>query len=105
MAMKYIEGFVRKRHGLLQTFVKFKWEWSIHYEFNVNHKYSGNAFWVKGVSTFPNREAVRKAMRKEFSEQCRPNKIRNIQIKRRLVQVDWEAYDDSFRWNRGCGRR
>ena len=95
MAMKYIR--LLQNPAVWPTKVRmFKWEWAIEYEYNVN----GMGLWKYGISVFPNRKNARIVLANMHFDE----RTRDMKLKRRLVQAHWENYNDSFTWNRGCGR-
>lgn len=92
MAMKYIELF---KGWPSRWSRKFKWQWAIEYDskFDPPHRYLSRR-------NFSSREEAR-----QYKRQFENYGAENVVIKRRLVQVDWEDYSDSFTWNKGCGKR
>lgn len=78
----------------------FKWQWAVLYEFNTN--YGGlQPDWKPSISMCPDRARARRVKRAVEDDP----KCRNVRLARRLVEGRWTPYNDSFTWNRGCGKR
>lgn len=94
MAMKHI-SMMRSHYPALSKFgnLAFRWEWAIEFDSKLQGKR------VIGVTRFKSREEAR-----IYKRQYESYGATNVKIKRRLVQVNWEDYSDSFKWNRGCGK-
>lgn len=91
MSMKYVKLLAPMGLGFAKS-LTFKWEWGVAYEV-----FNGEA-WYPAFKHCESRRAARQFIR------GRGTWSRKHKIKRRLVQTQWEAYNDSFTWNRGCGR-
>jgi hypothetical protein len=82
---------------------KFKWEWRLEWEESSKDNFRDTVMvgWEQKWLTFKNRAVMRRF--KGFLQDA--EWTRNVVVKRRLVQVNWEDYNDSFTWNRGCGTK
>lgn len=70
----------------------FKWQWAVFFEEN-SYAHGG---WVNRKVICDSRREARL-----FKQSCLISKryMRNVKIKRRLVQANWEDYNDSFSYN------
>lgn len=94
---KHLEGWVKKRPQMpyLQTLLKFRWEWRLEWEENNKGNLKGPDWWTQKHMVFKTREQMRQWKRYVLhADWCR-----NVVLKRRLVQVNWEPYNDSFSYN------
>jgi hypothetical protein len=90
--MKYIE--LSTLAAPLKKLV-FKWEWAVFWE----EKAYGNHEWKEKHAPCESRfEARIFAKHRKVREQY-GDYIRNVKIKRRLVQSNWDDYNDTFNWN------
>lgn len=107
MAMKPIRLLAPMGYGFKKS-LGFKWEWKVSWEYN------GLGEWEYFEEKFENRAGARyfkyhqlyvdKAQmggHRPIPHTC----FRNVKLHRRLVQTNWEEYNDSFTWNAGCGKR
>lgn len=69
----------------------FKWQWALFYEENI-YLHGG---WKNQCLIFNSRGDARSS---KFDLRRRKD-IRNLKMKRRLVQANWEDYNDSFSYN------
>lgn len=80
----------------------FKWEWSVHYYRAENYR-STAPDWKPRMIVCQNRAEAR-VYRNAFNSNPHMDKKKAV-IKRRLVQANWEDYNDSFGWKSGSGKR
>ncbi|QGJ90126.1 hypothetical protein HWC80_gp086 [Mycobacterium phage Indlulamithi] len=80
---------------LVKTWVKFKWEWAVFYE-----------EWTRTAGHYRQKKIVCESRREAriFRDNLNVrvkygDKIRNVVMKRRLIQVNWDEYHDSFSYN------
>lgn len=99
MAMKYLNGFFGQKG---RTF-RFKWEWLVVYESrSTGAMGQGVGSWTRHYSgPWPNRARARQDLRDTHRGRYLAGlrEYRNIKLQRRLVQADWEDYNDTFRHN------
>ncbi len=69
--------------------LNFKWQWAVFYEQKSTLAYR----------ICPTRKTAR-----EFSRLMKkyPD-VKKVQLKRRLIQANWDDYNDSYGWNAGRG--
>lgn len=79
--------------------LNFRWEWRVEFEYMRWSQSQEDYDWRHGHMTFNTRRDARR-----FVRTVKLRDYRKLVVKRRLVQVNWEEYKDSFRWNRGCGK-
>lgn len=75
--------------------VAFRWEWKVCYEYQYWSQSQEYYDWRYNEQVCPTRASMRKAVRAITGNEC----YRNIETKRRLAQVNWEDYNDSFTYN------
>ena len=89
-------------------FRRFKWQWKVQYEvkdkyagWNMHDGLGGASYprWLPEEQLFDSRSKARQFIRQHQNDR------RNFKMQRRLVEVDWHEYKDSFGWNSGCGKR
>lgn len=89
MSKVYVNVPSRRKHKWGKP---FKWQWAVFFEEN-SYAHGG---WV-------NRKAICDSRREArlFKQSCLIGKryMRNVKMKRRLVQANWEDYNDSFSYN------
>lgn len=93
MAMKYKKLW--GNHISMSKSLNFKWEWQVEYH---SKSYDGKD--IRHTQICRNRAVARQV---KFTLQNRGHT--QIKVKRRLVQANWEDYNDSFGWNAGRGKR
>jgi hypothetical protein len=104
MAMKYIWlsrvyfPSIAARHKPKWA-TPFKWEWRLEWEEQERYDSVFDYPWVSKHLVLPNRHRLREWKRYVLDARW----CRNVVVKRRLVQANWETYNDSFRHNAGRG--
>jgi hypothetical protein len=113
MTRKYIETQVRtgrtiqlslKRSGGPWNFgdgiayatrlLRLRWQWRVTYQLNQHGE------WETYVT-----EPFQSRMHARQFKRLVPLIARNVKIQRRLMEVDWHDYSDTYTWNSGCGKR
>lgn len=81
--------------GAMSKTINFKWQWAVFYEqkaWNQERFYSA-------YRICPTRKMAR-----EFSRLIKKHPdIKKVRFKRRLIQANWDDYNDSYGWNAGRG--
>lgn len=88
-----IPSIKKNKHKLLWG-KPFKWQWALFYE----EKTYLSGTWIKKHMIFDSRADARYFKKYNLSHHLR-GLVRNVKMKRRLVQANWEDYQDSFSYN------
>ena len=92
MSDKLALDLVKGRRNKLLWGKPFKWQWALFYK----EKTYRDGTWVDRMIIFHSRSEAR-----AFKHSCLYDDkwIRNVKMKRRLVQANWDDYNDSFSYN------
>lgn len=81
---------------------RFRYEWCVEYEVKSRQSIHGHeSVWITTTLECPNRDTARRII---YGFNKQPRFYRNAKIKRRLVEVNWEEYQDSA-WLRAKAKR
>lgn len=87
--------FPTRASRLRRYYTPFKWQWAVSCEVQDDTDFNGK--WHPALTVIETRWRAR-----EYRNEINAGKlrgVRNAKLKRRLVQVDWEEYPDTFSYN------
>lgn len=93
--MKYIEMVLSGPFATQMKKLAFKWEWAVFWE----EKAYARDEWKQKHAPMGSRYEARLFAKHRKVREKYGDHIRNVKIKRRLVQANWDDYHDTFGWN------
>lgn len=108
MPMKYIETQVRTGRVINLSFrstSKFNFGKGIAYATRLLRlKWQWRVVWLSAGNTVPSSKVFHSRREARQYKAIVPT-VYKPRLQRRLVEVDWHEYNDSFGWNAGAGKR